>query len=166
MNLWVMGMTSALLISACWTDLRRLRIPNVLTLGFAVLGLGYHAVHGGWSGIGGSFAGAAAGIFPLLLLFRLKGMGGGDVKWFGAFGIWTGALPTLQLLFYSILFAGGISVLLLLLGLPVLRQWGGRMPWPWGIHPTKAGRRTVFPFMLAVTPCFVWMAFFDGMQVS
>jgi prepilin peptidase CpaA len=164
MNGMVLGMSSALLLGACWTDLRRLKIPNVLTVGFASIGLVFHVLFEGWTGLGFSFSGVAAGMLPLLLLYRLRGIGGGDVKWFGAFGMWTGAIATLQLLFYSILWAGGISVLLLLLRVPGIRRWGERLPWPWGDHPVQAGRKTAFPFMLAVVPAFVWSNILEGFQ--
>ncbi|WP_246042270.1 A24 family peptidase [Cohnella pontilimi] len=160
----VLGVSSALLLSACWTDLKRLRIPNAITFGFACAGLAFHLLSDGWTGFRFSASGAAAGVLPLLLLYVLRGMGGGDVKWFGAFGAWAGALTALQLLFFSVLWAGGISVVLLLLRVPGIRHWGSQLPWPWGDHPVLAGRKAAFPFMLAVAPAFLSSLIFGGFQ--
>jgi len=77
------------------------------------------------------------------------------VKWFGAFGAWAGPTLTLQLLMFSILFAGGIACVLLMIRLPGLRVLGRRMKWPWGAHPLEGGRGVQFPFMLAVAPGFI-----------
>lgn len=151
----VLVIASLFLIIACWTDLRRMQIPNGLTLFFAVSGLLYQFIYYGVSGIGWALLGAISGIIPLYIMHRLGGIGGGDVKWFGAFGMWTGPLPTFQLLVYSILFAGGIAGMLLLLRLPWLRAIGMRMKWPWGQHPMMTGRGAQFPFMLAIAPGFI-----------
>jgi prepilin peptidase CpaA len=155
LNIWVLIVVSLLLVSACWTDLRRMHIPNELTVLFASGGLLYELIVHGFSGLGWAAAGAATGIIPLYIMNRFGGIGGGDVKWFGAFGIWTGPMTTLQLLVLSILFAGGIAGMLLLLRLPGLRAIGRRMKWPWGPHPLTAGRSAQFPFMLAVAPGFI-----------
>lgn len=157
MNGWISALTAALLIAALWTDVTRMRIPNALTAGFAGAGTVFHAAAGGWQGLAAAVSGAVAGMLPLLLLYRLKGIGAGDVKWFGAFGVWSGPLPVLQLLVYSMLAAGGLSLLLLSLRLPGIRTWGRRVPWPWGVHPALAARGAAFPFMLAVAPGFGWM---------
>jgi prepilin peptidase CpaA len=157
MNAWVAGVTAFLTIAGCWTDLRALKIPNALTAGFAAAGLIYHAAASGWQGIIGAAIGGLAGILPLLLLYWFGGIGGGDVKWFGAFGVWTGAEMVLRLLLYSIVMAGGIAALLLILRMPGLRRWGRELPWPWGRHPALPGKGAVFPFMLAVAPAFIWL---------
>lgn len=132
-----------------------MRIPNGLTSGFAAGGFLYHAVSDGWAGVLHATAGGAAGFLPLLLLHRFGGMGAGDVKWFGAFGIWAGTAATVHLMVTSILLAGGISVFLLLLRLRMIRRWGRRLPWPWGRHPAEPGKGAAFPFMLAVAPCVI-----------
>lgn len=162
MDIWVAVMTILLLAAACWTDLRTMTIPNGLTAGFAAAGIIYHAAWNGWSGAYYALVGGAAGLLPLLLLYRFKGMGAGDVKWFCAFGTCAGAAFVLKLLLYAILIAGGLSALLLLLKLPAFRRWGARMPWPWGKHPAEPGKGAVFPFMLAVAPGFVWLLWKSG----
>lgn len=155
MNVGVLIVVSILLISACWTDLRRMQIPNRLTVLFASCGLIYQLVLHGINGFGWALAGATAGFIPLYIMHRLGGIGGGDVKWFGAFGTWMGPVPTLQLLVFSILFAGGIAGMLVLFRIPGLRAVGSRLKWPWGTHPVIAPRGAQFPFMLAVAPGFI-----------
>ncbi|MBO9596900.1 MAG: prepilin peptidase [Cohnella sp.] len=146
-----------LLGSACWTDMRTMRIPNALNAWFAAGGLLYQFISGGQDGLIAASIGAAAGVVPLYVLFLLRGMGGGDVKWFGAFGIWMGALPTLRLMTYAVVFAGAIAAVLVLLRLPVLNKLGGRLKWPWGTHPVSEGKGARFPFMLAVAPSFMML---------
>lgn len=157
MSVWVTGAAAVLTAAGCWTDLRSMRIPNALTAGFSAGGLIYHGVGEGWTGLAAAVIGGAAGALPLLLLYRFGGIGAGDVKWFGAFGIWTGAGTVIQLLMYSILTAGGLAAALLLLRLPGVRRWGTRLPWPWGRHPALPGKGASFPFMLAVVPGFIWL---------
>lgn len=148
---------SLLLAAACWTDIRTLRIPNALSVSFAVMGMGYQLMNDGLGGLRDALLGAAAGMLPLYILFLMKGMGGGDVKWFGAYGTWMGAAPTLQLMLYAIVFAGMIAGTLVLLRLPPLRKLGARIRWPWGRHPILEGKGAGFPFMLAVAPSFIML---------
>lgn len=157
MEAWIIGSTLILLMIGSWTDLRSMRIPNGLTLGFATAGLIFHGAWSGWLGIAAALVGGAAVTLPLLLFYRVGGIGAGDLKWFAAFGIWTGAATALQLLIGSLLIAGALSLLLLSLRLPSIRRWGKRLPWPWGQHPTVPGKGAVFPFMLAVAPGYVWL---------
>lgn len=155
MNTVAVVAASFLLAAACWTDLRTMRIPNRLNLLFAICGLIYQFAGLGFRGLAIGFVGLAAGVVPLFVLYLLRGMGGGDVKWFGAFGAWMGALATLQLMMYAIVAAGLIATLLMLLRLPLLRRLGRRIKWPWGLHPVTEGKGATFPFMLAVAPSFM-----------
>jgi prepilin peptidase CpaA len=142
-----------LLGTACWTDIRSLTIPNLITLSFASAGLLYELLAYGLNGLGMAAVGAIAGMLPLAVLYRLRGIGGGDVKWFGACGVWLGAWQTWELLIYSILYAGAFAGVILLLKIPALKACGKRLPWPWGIHPAQGG--ALFPFMIAVVPAFI-----------
>jgi len=162
LNDWIMGSTLLLLAVGSWTDLRSMRIPNMLTAGFAVGGVIFHTVWSGWNGLAASIVGGLAGALPFLLLYRFGGIGAGDIKWFAAYGMWAGATLAWRLMIDSILVAGALSILLLTLRLPGLRRWGSRLPWPWGRHPALPGRGAVFPFMLAVVPGYVWLATHGG----
>jgi prepilin peptidase CpaA len=153
-TVWIAA--SLLLGIACWTDLRKMVIPNALTVPFALGGLAYHGIASGFEGLGYAALGAAAGMLPLLAMYALRGIGGGDVKWFAAFGMWSGAGAAWQLVVWSVLFAGGIAVLLLVLRLPVFAPIAAR--WAPTLQRSSSERlrgRMKFPFMLAVAPAFV-----------
>ncbi|GIO14241.1 hypothetical protein J19TS2_37960 [Cohnella xylanilytica] len=166
-NAYVWAAVTALLGIALWTDIRKREIPNVLTAAFAVGGLVYNGAASGLAGLGQAALGAAAGMLPLLVMYMLRGIGGGDVKWFAAFGAWSGAASAWQLVVYSILCAGGIAVMLLLLRLPALRRSriAGRIarrgaassssPSP---PPGRLRGSATFPFMVAVAPAYVLLA--------
>ncbi|THF74815.1 A24 family peptidase [Cohnella fermenti] len=137
---------------ACWTDFRRRIIPNALTICYACGGLLYHGAVDGWRGLIESLLGGAAAMAPFLLMYLLKGIGGGDVKWFAAFGIWSGAAFALRLAVHSILAAGLIAVPLLL-----VRHWRGRGKEEEGEGPGQGpgARKATFPFMAAVAPALI-----------
>jgi prepilin peptidase CpaA len=155
MNIWMLIAVSLFLLAACWTDLRLMQIPNRLTLFFGCGGLIYQCISHDLTGLGWAAAGAAAGMLPLILMYWFGGIGGGDVKWFGAFGVWMGPALTLQLMIISIVVAGAIAVVLLMLRAPVMRAAAEKIKWPWGPHPLTVGRGAQFPFMLAVAPGFI-----------
>lgn len=75
---------------AAITDLRQRRIPNVITVPAAVLGLLFHSVlpigEGWWFALAGFAVGAALLILPYLL----GGGGMGDIKLLAAMGTWLG----------------------------------------------------------------------------
>ncbi|MHA6485427.1 A24 family peptidase [Paenibacillus sp. strain BS8-2] len=102
-----------LLVIALATDLHSRTIPNRLTLPFLAGGLLFHLIVGGWSGAGEAALGGAAGFLPLFLLHMLGGIGGGDVKLFGAVGAWLGVSAVLQLMMASIVYGGIIGFILL-----------------------------------------------------
>ncbi|MCA9264925.1 MAG: prepilin peptidase [Planctomycetales bacterium] len=97
----VIGLTSVALV----IDLKCRRIPNWLTISTAVVGLMYHGIFGGLSGLGLALGGFAVGFGFLLLLWLIGSGGGGDVKLMGAIGMWLGAQPTLVIFIGSAAFA-------------------------------------------------------------
>jgi len=155
LNGWEWGIAGALLAAACWTDLHRMQIPNGLTFAFAAGGLVYQLLWYGGNGLAWACVGSLCGLGPLYIMNRLGGIGGGDVKWFGAFGMWAGPILTFELLILSVLIGGGIACGLLAFRVPGLRTIGLRVRWPWGEHPSVGGRKVKFPFMLAVAPGFL-----------
>lgn len=70
--------------SAAVCDLRWRRIPNWLVVATILLSLIWHGSVGGLRGLWMSAAGLLVGTAVLLPLFLLRGMGAGDVKFFGA----------------------------------------------------------------------------------
>ncbi|MFD2327850.1 prepilin peptidase [Cohnella sp. GCM10020058] len=156
----VWSATAMLLLFACWSDIRRMQISNLLCAVFAAGGFIFHIAAYGPGRIWWTIGGIVAGLIPLWLLHAARGLGAGDVKWFAAYGAWAGASAALQLVIYSLLFAGGIAALLLLLRMPLVRPWALRFQWPWGSHPALAGKGAKFPFMLAVAPAYAMLVFY------
>ena len=96
-----------------WGDIRTQRIPNYLTLGTAVAGLGFQVGLHGWGGLWSGFLGLALGFGLLIIPYLLRGIGAGDVKALAALGAWLGPRQTLVLFVYMGL-CGGALVLLVL----------------------------------------------------
>lgn len=157
-----MSATAALLLLACWSDIRRMQISNLLCVTFAAGGFIFQIAAYGPARVWWTIGGIAAGAIPFGLLHIAKGLGAGDVKWFAAYGAWAGASSALHLAVFSLLFAGGIAALLLTLKVPIVRPWALKFDWPWGSHPSYAGKGAKFPFMLAVAPAYVLLAFSGG----
>jgi prepilin peptidase CpaA len=85
----------AVLITAAIIDMRRHRLPNVLTVSAALLGLSLQFWLQGWSGLLNGLAGFFAGLLFFLLLYALHWMGAGDVKLMAAVGTFLGWPDTL-----------------------------------------------------------------------
>jgi len=85
----------AILLIASWTDIRRHRIPNLASLGGALLGLGLNALLFGLDGFLGGLYGLGLGLLIFLPFYALGGMGAGDVKLLAAVGAFVGPIPVL-----------------------------------------------------------------------
>ncbi|GJL55736.1 MAG: type 4 prepilin peptidase 1 [Nitrospirales bacterium] len=77
---------SSALVWAAITDVRWGKIPNVITLPLAGLGLAIHVGANGYQGLLFSLQGFGLGFGLLIIFYALGGMGAGDVKLFGAVG--------------------------------------------------------------------------------
>ena len=125
---------------ACWSDLRRHRVPNWLNLSLAVAGIGARFACFGWSGVEGGLWGMLVGFGMLILLWVIRGMGAGDVKFMAALGAWMGPMLT----FHAVL-AGGLAGGALALGLIVYRRAWSQASVNLGVLLTKVGTiRTAF----------------------
>lgn len=91
------------MVAACWSDLRRHRVPNWLNLSLAATGLMAQALFAGWPGLQNGLYGLLAGFSLLFVLWMMRAMGAGDVKFMAALGAWIGPEQT----FYAVL-AGGL----------------------------------------------------------
>jgi prepilin peptidase CpaA len=102
---WVAVVTLALVSTA--VDLRTRRVPNVLTLGAAALGVAVHATAGGATQ---SLFGWLTGLVLFLPLFALGGLGAGDVKLLAAFGAWLGPVGALWAGLWAALVGGLLAL--------------------------------------------------------
>jgi prepilin peptidase CpaA len=117
-----------LLITAIYTDIRWLRIPNWLTFSAMGAGLVLHAWLDGMQGALFSLAGLGVGMGLFVLPYICRAMGAGDVKLMAAIGSIIGVTGSLSVGLLSVL-AGGLYAL-------------GAMTYQWGIAATS--RRLAF----------------------
>jgi len=101
-------------VTAAFIDLSHRRIPNSLTYGGILFGLGIGLLPQFEPSLTGSLLGLAIAFGPSLLLFALGSIGGGDVKLLTALGALLGYPLILDVLFYTIVFgsAWGITVII------------------------------------------------------
>jgi prepilin peptidase CpaA len=110
-----MGLAVLILLSATvagYFDWRWHRVPNWLTGLTVALSLGWHAWAGGAAGLSSSAKGLLLGVALLFPLFLLRGMGAGDVKFFGALGSALTPRHVLPLLTLSLLVGGAMALCL------------------------------------------------------
>ncbi len=103
-----------ILIPAMYMDSKYGRIPNYLTIGGVLIGISYHLIIHGTTGLIFSLKGLSIGFFLLIILYLFGAIGGGDVKLFAAIGALTGMSFVINSLVYSILYGGMIGLLILL----------------------------------------------------
>jgi len=115
-------------------DLAERRVPNVLTVSGAVLGLAWAGLTQGWSGLAWSVAGCAVGLALFLPLFLVGGLGAGDVKLLAAFGAWLGWQMLLPVILFSAATGAVIGIALI-----VLRRHRRDVPLPFGPFIAAAG---------------------------
>jgi prepilin peptidase CpaA len=121
-----------LLLVAVISDLSEHRIPNMITLFGALIGIGGHLYLGGLQGAAFALGGFALGMACLLPFYVLGGMGAGDVKMMGAIGAFVG--PQAALLAVGVaLVCGALGALVLLLFAAFSAQHGA--------HDGTAGKR-------------------------
>lgn len=99
---------------AAITDLWKGQIYNWLTLPLALIGLLGGFFIGHWSGLGNAFLGYGIGLFLFGILYQLRILGGGDVKFLAAAGTFGGALFIVKVAILSILLGGFFAALVLL----------------------------------------------------
>ena len=151
------------LVMALW-DIRTRRIPNYLTFGGALAGLGFQLATHGWSGMADGFLGLGLGLLLLLPFYWKAGLGAGDVKALAALGAWLGPLATLYLFIYMGI-SGGVLLVFYNLGKKsfwlsmknVVLNWillrpQGRLTWQLGQKTSSDHPSTVrgFPYGLAL----------------
>jgi prepilin peptidase CpaA len=117
-NIMIAAIVPAMAV-ACWSDVRHHRVPNWLNAVIALTGLTAQAGFCGWPGLAAGLQGMGVGFGLLVMLWAIKGMGAGDVKFMAAMGAWLGP----KLTFYAVL-AGGLVGGVLAIGMILyLRTW-------------------------------------------
>jgi prepilin peptidase CpaA len=117
---WWLFVLAGVVLLAAWTDLRDGKIYNWLTYPAVAVGLAGHTFMGGWSGAGGdiglsgALVGLAIGFFPMLLAAKAGGIHGGDVKLMAAVGALTGWRFTVSAMFYTVLAAALLAMIVTL----------------------------------------------------
>jgi prepilin peptidase CpaA len=131
---WILlGLLSALLLAACWCDLKSRNIPNGLNLAIALLAVPF------WWSIGLDFwpdAALQVGIALLVFLafaitFAIGAMGGGDVKLVAAIALWLPWQAVIMLLFIMSV-AGGVLTLAMYARHKLARK-AGQLEIPYGV---------------------------------
>jgi prepilin peptidase CpaA len=124
---------AAMLLAACWCDLKARTIPNLLNLAIALLAIPF------WWSLGLALwpdvaihVGIAIAVFGLFAIaFALGAMGGGDVKLVAAIALWLPAQSVIALLFIMSV-AGGALTLAFLIRHKLARA-AGRVEIPYGV---------------------------------
>ncbi len=141
-------------------DLKTRRIPNYLTLGGALGGLGFQLGYHGLPGLLDGLAGLGLGFILLLGPYLLGGMGAGDVKASAALGAWLGLWRAFSLFVYMGL-CGGLIILVVLLwqrrllagireGWNFLLNWVLCRPFDSKPPPSAPRQRTTIPYGAAM----------------
>jgi prepilin peptidase CpaA len=110
----VVVITLGMTLICAYTDLKVKKIYNVVTLPMILLGMIYHIAIEGGVGFLFSLLGIIVTL-PLLLLFSLRMLGAGDIKLFMALGAWWGMEALLQIGLYSLMVAGIMAFVIMLL---------------------------------------------------
>jgi prepilin peptidase CpaA len=87
-------------------DIRHRKIPNWLCGAIALLGIGSNSFLASGNGFQASVGGLSAGFLIMLFLYRLTGLGAGDVKLMAATGSVVGIKSILIIFCYAFLLAG------------------------------------------------------------
>jgi prepilin peptidase CpaA len=95
------------------TDVRYRRIPNWLTGGSLLLGIGLNGLLGGLHGLAMTLFGACLGLSVLFPFYLLRVMGAGDVKLLAGLGALVGPRTLVSIVIFSAL-AGGVMAAIML----------------------------------------------------
>jgi len=100
----------AVLAVAVYSDVRRHRIPNTLTLFGLVSGLAVQLLGHGLSGVTSGLLGAGVGLACFAPFYLLRAMGAGDLKLLAAVGAFLGPQAAFHAALFSLL-AGGLGAI-------------------------------------------------------
>lgn len=100
-----------ILCAICFYDYQRQKIPNFLVVCIVIAGLGRNACHEGFFGAGEYLIVGAVVVLLLYPLFRIGGLGAGDVKLMGACAGFFPGDKILTFLFISLLISAIFSII-------------------------------------------------------
>lgn len=106
-----MAVLCASLGVVCFFDYRRRKIPNLLVAAILAIGIGRGILENGVKGVGVYLFLAMVVLFLLYPLFRIGGLGAGDVKLLSVCAGYFSANKVLYFLFFSMLISAVISVI-------------------------------------------------------
>ena len=73
---------------AAWSDVKYRRLPNLLTVVVAGMGLSYAAIEVGMRAAGSGLVHGLAALVVGLALYSRRVVGGGDIKFYAAVAVW------------------------------------------------------------------------------
>jgi len=150
---------AALMLMAAFEDLRRLIIPNALTLSLCVLWPFYLAATPSLFGVLGSLGCAVAVFIVGALLFSRGYLGGGDVKLLAAAALWAGPTETPPLLVLTGVIGGMLALLLLFPPSAHLAILARAKLGP-GDASQRSGLATPLPYGVAIAAAALIVVFF------
>lgn len=110
----MLGLVVVAALIASWHDFRRHRVPNALNAVVLLLAFAAQWICFGAAGLSAAFLGMIVAGGPLLVLWRLRMMGAGDVKYMAALGAWLGPTLALHALVLGALVGGLMAVAMIL----------------------------------------------------
>jgi prepilin peptidase CpaA len=119
-EMWPLAVLGVVVVVSAVIDVRTGRVPNAVTYPAIAVGLITHTLLGGLRGYGAgmglyaSAVGLAVGFLPLLAVWLAGGIGGGDTKLMAAVGALTGWRFALSALFYGLIAALVLAVIVML----------------------------------------------------
>lgn len=112
MDGFFIALLASVITIAVIEDLRRQKIPNLITFPTMVIALAYQSFTAGLPGFIFSMGGLAAGMALFIIPYAMGGMGAGDVKLMGAAGAVFG-LKGIIIASIMVILAGGVYGLIL-----------------------------------------------------
>ncbi|HWD60476.1 MAG TPA: A24 family peptidase [Stellaceae bacterium] len=149
---------AALMLLAALEDLRRLMIPNVLTLSLCVLWPLYAATAPSLVGTLGALACALAVFLGGALCFSRGYLGGGDVKLLAVATLWAGPIGTPPLLLLTGILGGLLALALLMPPGAHIAELARAKLGP-ADTPVESGNATPVPYGIAIAAAALIVVF-------
>jgi prepilin peptidase CpaA len=159
----------ALLAVACVSDLRTRRIPNLLVLIIAVIGVIFSAVTKSFAaGLTQAGAGLLTGLAIWIPFYALRMLGAGDVKLFAAAATFLGPRTAVDAAVYTALYGGALALLYMVLHSgfkSTAIRLGNAMHQPSLLqNPTTSNRRRM-PYALAIAAGVLTVIWLPGYTI-